>query len=488
MASLRFGTSMMWGRPFSRRALERIVAAIEATMREFGVFGDGGQEALTGPALDAATRRVVQGRRLRTLARRAARETGHYRRLFRDLAIDPTAFSVEDLARIPPLSTAYFRDHPEDFVRTGARPVHRITTTGTTGWPATVWFTDDELYLFGTLSTVGVLTARVFGPDDVVQISVDPRNRLGVHGMAFPAAVIGAAVHVAGMPAPEQTLALLAERRRGGRHKPRVSIMSTHPSYLGELVETGQSSGYRPADFGLERILLGGEILTAGLRRKALALFGAGTQITQTYGNTELAPFGAAPCPAGHLHYEPALCAVEILDLTGTRPAAIGEPGLLVGTPLPPFRDATLLLRYDCGDVVSRLPDELDCPMRRLPAISPPLGKRELAIEHNHGWTFVRQVAEALEELDIVPMPARYGVRAAAGGVAVDVAVRSAGAAERRAAGTALEAAGVPVRQLRLVTDPAEVAEPVGLRCDNRAGRLAAPARRRLSTTPGGHR
>jgi hypothetical protein len=72
--------------------------------------------------------------------------------------------------------------------------------------------------------------------------------------------------------------------------------------------------------------------------------------------------------------------------------------------------------------------------------------------------------------------------------VAVDVAVRSAGAAERRAAGTALEAAGVPVRQLRLVTDPAEVAEPVGLRCDNRAGRLAAPARRGLSTAAGDHR
>ena len=68
--------------------------------------------------------------------------------------------------------------------------------------------------------------------------------------------------------------------------KPQASLLSTYPSYLGRLLETGLRLGYTPADFGLERILLGGEIVTEGLKRRSQAIFGP-VQFSESYGMTE---------------------------------------------------------------------------------------------------------------------------------------------------------------------------------------------------------
>ncbi len=40
--------------------------------------------------------------------------------------------------------------------------------------------------------------------------------------------------------------------------KPKISYLSTYPSYLGMLVETGLRQGLGPRDFGLERIAAAG--------------------------------------------------------------------------------------------------------------------------------------------------------------------------------------------------------------------------------------
>lgn len=226
-----------------------------------------------------------------------------------------------------------------------------------------------------------------------------------------------------------------------------MSVLATYPSYLGELVECGLEAGYGPADFGLLRILLGGEIATEGLKRRCRRLFGA-VQLTETYGLTELVPFGATECADGHLHFQPTNGLLEIHDLESPGAAASEAPGSIVATPFPPLREATPLLRYDTEDVVTPLSEPLDCPMRGLPATTAMLGKSALSVRHDRGWTFPREVVEALESVEVVPLPARYGFSAAPGGVAVEVVARSAG---RRVSGeieAALESRGVPVRRL----------------------------------------
>ena len=97
-------------------------------------------------------------------------------------------------------------------------------------------------------------------------------------------------------------------------------------------------------------------------------------------------------------------------------------------TPFAPFRETTLLLRYDTEDVVRPLTGPFDCSLRHLPATSNLLAKLRLAVRHDcegndwtAGWVFPRQILEALEAVDAVPLPARCGFGAVAGGVEVEV-------------------------------------------------------------------
>ncbi|WP_107263151.1 phenylacetate--CoA ligase family protein [Plantactinospora sp. BB1] len=482
-ATLRFGTSMVFNRPFHRRSLDRIMTAMRATYEELGPITSAGGDMLGGPSLDEETRKVVQSRRFREQAVRAARETSYYAEVFQRTGLDPRRIQFDDIASVPVTPKEALRDDPEAFVRSGARPHHRSTTTGTTGWPTTVWFSDDEYHLIGVLSAITFLNREIITPEDFVQVSISTRARLGVHGVSFAAGAIGAVMHAAGLVSPEHTLALLSERHRLPRHKPYVSVMSTYPSYLGQLIEAAREGNYQPNDFGLERILMGGEIITAGLERRAQEVFGPIT-LLQNYGMTELMPFGANLCNQAHLHYEPAVGLAEFLDLEGTgRPVGADEPGVVVATPLPPFRDTTVLLRYNTEDVVRPVTGPLTCDMRRIPASTNLLGKLKLAVRHDDGWVFVRDVVEALDSVDAVVLPARYGFWAVPGGVAVEVVARSDDAATREAIGTALEERGVPLRDLRVITDRADLQHPRPLRCDLREGSMAKLAEKPKAPT-----
>jgi acyl-CoA synthetase (AMP-forming)/AMP-acid ligase II len=266
---------------------------------------------------------------------------------------------------------------------------------------------------------------------------------------------------------PTFTLALLQERRPRPDHRAQVSVLSAYPSYLGELIETGLRHGHRPADFGVERITSGGELVTAGLKRRAQQLFGP-VEVLEGFGMTEPWPFGGVLCSAGHLHWEPAAGLMEVVDLETKTPAKPGALGTLVLTPFPPFRETTILLRYDTEDVVRAIDGPLSCELRHLPATSHLLGKRGLAVQHEHGWTFPRDILEAVEAVDEIPLPGRCGFWAVPGGVAVEAVAPHATTIVRRRLATELEARGVPLQALLLVPDRRELQRPLPLRGDLR--------------------
>jgi hypothetical protein len=168
---------------------------------------------------------------------------------------------------------------------------------------------------------------------------------------------------------------------------------------------------------------------------------------------------------------------LEVIDPETGTPARSGQAGTLMVTPLPPYREVTILLRYDTQDVARRVEGPLTCNLRNLPATSPLLGKLRLASRHEGGWTFAREVLEALEGADEVPLPARYGFWAVPGGVAVEaVARRGAEPGVRRAIETLLEERGVPVRELNLVGHRGELRRPVPLRCDLKETAFGVPS------------
>lgn len=472
---------MAFGVPFHLRSLERLLEAMRATQEEFGAIGPDADELLGGPRHDEETRRAVQLHRFRKQALRAAAETAYYRGVFEAAGVDPKRMRFEDIRRFPITPKEHLRDQPHTFVRAGAKPFLRATTTGTTGWPTTVYFSEREFRTLLAFAAMSFMSQRLIDPQDIVQISISSRALIGVAGVSGACARIGAPVHVAGAVNLAHTLALLTERKHVPGKRPRVSIMTTYPSKLGALVEEGLRRGLGPRDFGLRRVLVGGEVTTDGLRRRCQELFGE-VEIRENYGMTELVPFGGTLCREGHLHFEPAMGLVEVERLDGSGPAAPGEPGTVVATPSPPYRETTLLLRYNTEDVVRPLAGPLTCSMAAFPATSRLLGKQRLSVQHEAGWTLVRDVAEALEAVDAVPLPARYGFWPLPGGVGVEVVTRSDGPAVRRALHESLEAHGVPVRSLRLCGSRDELTRPLPLRCDLTETSFAKPAEAPAST------
>lgn len=192
---------------------------------------------------------------------------------------------------------------------------------------------------------------------------------------------------------------------------------------------------------------------------------------------TETWPLGGARCSQGHLHFEPSQGLVEVIDPDSGRPARPGAIGTIVATPLPPYRDTTLLLRYDTEDLVRVLDDSPTCEYRHLPATSNLLGKRRLAVRHTAGWTTPLDVLETLEALDEVPLPARCGFWGIEDGVAVEVVVRKVGASAHAAVRSALERRGVAVRQLHLVEHRSELTRPYPLRADLRESEFTSAQR-----------
>ncbi len=220
-------------------------------------------------------------------------------------------------------------------------------------------------------------------------------------------------------------------------------------------------------------------MVTEGLKTRSQHLFGPAQVREGGYGMTEIWPFGGHLCERGHLHFEVSQGLQEVHNGETGAPAVAGETGTIVATPFFPYRETTLVLRYETGDMVRRLPEPLNCTLRHLPATSPLLGKRALSVRHEHGWTYPREVAEALEALEEVPLPARYGFWAVPGGVAVEVVTRADTSQVRRKIEGSLEERGVPLQELHLREDRSQLQHSIPLRGDLREHTFSLPLRDR---------
>lgn len=464
-AQMRFSASLLFGRPFHLPSLNRLIDTLIATRHEFGTIGRGTEEFLNGPAFDTATLQEIQLRRFRTQLQRGLQETPYYATLHAAWGRNGKQLTWADLQQLPQTQKAALRKAPAAFLRRGQAPTFSTLTTGTTGTPTALFFTAQEMATYVALSAISFLLQGAIGADDIVQVSTSARALLGNSVFMGACQRVGALVYQTGIVEPTHTLALLTESRALPGKKARPSVLMTYPSYLGKLLEAGQQLGYGPADFGLERIILGGEIVTAGIKHRCQALFGP-VAIHEGYGISEAWPVGGTLCEQGHLHVDPMSGLVEVLDPESGQPVAPGEVGTLVLTPFAPYREAMVILRYNTEDLVQTLAPPCTCSLRHQPATGPLLGKARLSVHHRHGWTTPRSVLEALEGLAILPLPARAGFWAHEDGVAVEVAVAAPSPEAHAQIMAALWAQNIPVRALYLRTSPAHLINPLPWRGD----------------------
>ena len=466
-SQLRFAYSILTGRHFSVRGLERVAKSLVETQAEFGPqSADKG--VLSGPLLDPEAMRVMQLRRFKMQAVRARSGTDHYKKLFERININCEKLSLDDITRIPLTSSDDIREMPESFVHCNAKPAFRTTTTGTTGKPTSVLFSKYEMDCYAALGAIGLLHSGKISSEDSVLLCSSSRAMLGnecAYGSYIQAGVL---VCHGGLVDPKIMLARLTQKLNVDGKKNRFTLLVTYPSYLGQLIETAIEEGYKPDDFGLRRIFCGGEIVTEGLKRRARKVLGE-VAFDTDFGMTEIWPMTGQHCEQNHMHFDASMGLVEVCDPeTHESLYEEGKIGVLVATPFPPFRETTLVLRYNTQDMVRIVPQSLTCTLAHIPAVSNILGKYQLSIRHETGWVTVRDIAEALEDLDEIPLPARYSFWERSGGVIVEVVTRSQNGSIRNKIEHRLLDCGIPVRELMLHSDKSKLQKPIPLRGDLR--------------------
>jgi phenylacetate-CoA ligase len=428
---LRYGLAMATGRTIRVSDVRGLVGDLLATRAEFGSVGQEQLREMLGSPLDPETRRDMDERRWRMAVRNAYERTSYYRTTMDALQLDPKTLTLDRAGELPPTPKESLRSAPKAFVSRDAKPVLQAWTTGTSGIPTSFWFSRYEIELASSMAAVSLVMSAGFGPEDVLQVCVSSRAILGLHNTVEACRLIGAASFVTGIISPSETLARLTAPLNLPGKKPKVSAISVNPSYLGMLLQEAERLGYRPDDFGLEKILCGGEILTDVLRQRAEAAFGA--SITDNYAMTETFPLAGLVCSEGHLHVAADQGLVEVLDPVSFRPTEPGDVGMLVITPYPPYRETMPLLRLATGDMVRRLESSPSCELAGLPATSPLLGRASSSPASQHGAVYQRQVLELLEGQTEIPLPARYALRPVPAGLQLNVLIgRSAPELQRR--------------------------------------------------------
>ncbi len=322
---------------------------------------------------DALLRRFLQNR--------VVPFSAHYGKLFKELGLDARDIcGTDDLKRLPFTSKGDL-GNPRDFVIIPDETVLRrqwstIRHALTHGPAATKLALEEELRPILLTSTTGRSAAPVpflYTRHDIANLEESGRRLMELcksdpswrHINAFPFAPHLAfwLAHYAGSgfgtfvlsTGGGKTLGTDGNLRAIGKIQPDAIIAM--PTFLYHLLQ--QASAEKLRWTNLKRIVLGGEKLPAGMRRKLSELCAEigspGVAIMSTYGFTEvktawtecMPPEGAAP---SGFHIYPDMAFVEIIDpKTGAR-VPDGHPGEIVSTPLD--ARGTVVLRYRTGDLI----------------------------------------------------------------------------------------------------------------------------------------
>jgi phenylacetate-CoA ligase len=292
--------------------------------------------------------REVQARLLRRLVRHAHANVPYYREV-----LDPAAVAAvstpEELAALPLLDRATLTARPvTDFLAEGSGPTKAAVTSGSTGNPAELHYSEHDL---------GYLRATYL--HDLLACGMRPWDRIGyVRRVGFrhhPLERLGLArnVHISpGVPLDDQVAAFL----RG-----RPTFLRGFPNAILSIVEELERRGIEyPA---VHTVVFGGERVTPEARDHIARYFGAKTH--EVYGAVEAYTI-ARSCPAGALHLRSADVVVEVRHDDGSVSVADGEGEILV-TRL--HAEAMPLIRYRLGDRVSIGRNDCPCGVFHTPVV-----------------------------------------------------------------------------------------------------------------------
>jgi phenylacetate-CoA ligase len=326
----------------------------------------------------------------------------YYRTLFQKQGITAGNCGLDSLHTLPLTDKTTLSEQNLDFFAAPmAQVVDIVLSSGTTGKPTTIHYTENDLQRLAYNEQISFASCGLT-QDDIVLLTCTI-DRCFIAGLAYFSGVrsIGAAAIRNGLSSVESHAEIIQ------RLKP-TAIVGV-PTFLLKLGRYMQTQNIEPSLVGVKKLICIGE----PIRDQQLAFLRIGenlekmwgARIYSTYASTETIT-SFCECTAqqgGHLH--PDLAIVEIVNDQGEVLPA-GEIGEVVMTPLA--IEGTPLLRYLTGDISFLLDSPCSCG-RNSVRLGPILGRKKQMIKLR-GTTLYPNSIYAV--LDAIPEISDYYVTA----------------------------------------------------------------------------
>ena len=296
--------------------------------------------------------RSLQAERLRELVAYVKARVPLYRKRLDGVEPGDVA-SVDDLARLPFTRKDDLREtYPFGMFAVPRRALARVhASSGTTGKPTVVGYTDRDVDLFARVNA-RALAAAGAEPGMVLHNAYGYGLFTGGLGLHYGGERLGLAVVPVSGGFTERQLTLITDLR--------PDVLACTPSYALTLAQAFRERGVPPEEISLRYALHGAEPWTDGMRREIDD--GLGVRCVNLYGLSEVIGPGVscecAEARAGaHVnedHFLP-----EIVDAETGAQLPEGEQGVLVLTTLT--KQALPLIRYWTGDITSLTSEPCGC-------------------------------------------------------------------------------------------------------------------------------
>ncbi|MFI9828900.1 phenylacetate--CoA ligase PaaK [Streptomyces sp. NPDC051913] len=303
----------------------------------------------SGERLDGAALRALQLERLRVSLRLAYEHVPFYRESFDKAGVHPDdCRSLADLARFPFTTKGDLREnYPYGMFAVPRDRVRRVhASSGTTGRPTVVGYTDGDLSLWSDM-VARSLRAAGARPGDTVHVAYGYGLFTGGLGAHYGAERLGCTVVPASGGMTARQVQLIQDL------EPRV-IMVT-PSYMLTILDEFERQGVDPRGTSLEVGVFGAEPWTEQMRREIEERFAI--DAVDIYGLSEvIGPGVAQECveTKDGLHVWEDHFYPEIVDPVTGEVLPEGEKGELVFTSLT--KEAMPVIRYRTRDLTRLLP------------------------------------------------------------------------------------------------------------------------------------
>lgn len=319
----------------------------------------------TAESMPVEQRRELQSERLRSQVRRLKGVNDFYGRQLADIDEDIT---IDDLGAIPTISKSDLWDqYPLKGIAVPRSELRRIhATSGTSGRPTIVAYTEDDLDVFRQVNA-RVLAGAGAGPGTMVHNGYGYGLFTGGLGLHGGAEALGAnVVPISGGQTTRQVQLIMDL-------EPEILVCT--PSYAATIADALAALGVAPEDNSLRAGIFGAEPWSESMRTQLSARLGL--TALDIYGLCEVVGPGVAfeTAESDHkLYVNEDHFYVECLDPETGREVADGEVGELVFTTLT--KQALPVLRYRTGDLAA-LYREPDGTGRTLVRMSRILGRRD---------------------------------------------------------------------------------------------------------------